>query len=804
MQKRERFQTIIYDTAPENEKFSQDIILIFVMEGSIEVNVENKTSVLKTEDVMVINANKTHLIKAEQGALYMMLLVDYITVTEILQNNDFIFWCDSSISKSEKYNDLRILVRRMLKHYVEAGNFNFGYLRDCFAILNHLAANFLIRVNGSTDGNLEESDKYEERIRQINNYIYSNYDQDISMKDLSEKLYLSNGYLSRFFKKNYGMSFAGYLTKVRLYHAADDLLHSDAPITRIAYNNGFNSAALFNKVFKKAYGITPTEFRKNSSREETKIDRVEHSKELEKRLEKMLILNQETDTDSSDIIVAETSFWTKNTEPLKPYWKEIINFGDASYLLQSSVREHLLLLQKALGFKYVRFSGIFSKEMHIDITKDQGYNFGQIDSILDFILEQDMIPFIELGPKAKMIYKHLGDDSTPEEEKHKMDQFTLEKWTALLRAFMRHLINRYGQDVLDNWKMELWYDESWRMHPEKYNDKYLEFFNVTYLVIKSCNDRIQVGGYSIRMDFGAEKRKAFLERWNRETCRPDFISIMYYGYDRGEQGLDQYAKMTTDNENLLHSLTSEKELIEEAGFKNVTICLNEWNLTPSVRNYINDTDFKGAYIIKNILDIYGLVDSMGYGAGSDRMYSFYDTTEILFGGTGLMSNDGILKPAAFAFDFLNNRLFPNYIGKDKYYMVTTDLHDNFSIVCHNQQSLSYTYYLTNEQELEKDSMWKYYEGRKKLKIRIRLNDVSDGWYKVKVHRINSEHGSVLQVWEKLDFEKDPSRNDIKYLRRTCEPIMNIWKTEAKNGELLIEEELEPNEIAMIHVRKIWE
>ena len=106
------------------------------------------------------------------------------------------------------------------------------------------------------------SDKYQLRLQQIENYIQANYSLPISMKQLSEKLYLSNGYLSRFFKKNYGMSFADYLTNVRLHHAVDQLLYTDFPITRIEYDNGFPSVAAFEKAFKKEYGETPSAMRR--------------------------------------------------------------------------------------------------------------------------------------------------------------------------------------------------------------------------------------------------------------------------------------------------------------------------------------------------------------------------------------------------------------------------------------------------------------------------------------------------------------------------------------------------------------
>ena len=51
---------------------------------------------------------------------------------------------------------------------------------------------------------------------------------------------------------------------------------------------------------------------------------------------------------------------------------------------------------------------------------------------------------------------------------------------------------------------------------------------------------------------------------------------------------------------------------------NVKLYITEWNVSPSVRNYVNDTCFKGAYLIKNALDAYGQVDDVAYYMGTDR------------------------------------------------------------------------------------------------------------------------------------------------------------------------------------------
>ena len=796
MVKRERFQLAVEDRVTDDEHFHQDIELFYVLEGEVDVNVEKKISHLRSDDIYVVNANRRHSFSSGDGeTLVLRLLISYQLVSEGAPNGEAIFWCDSSVADSDKYARLRRLLRQILRHYVESRSYvdSYGYLADCYAVLEYLTVHYMLRPSDLQKN--EDGDRYEERLRQINHYIYNNYDQPISMKELSEKLYLSNGYLSRFFKKNYGMSFAGYLTNVRIFHAADDLIYTDEPITRIAYNNGFTSAALFNKVFKKSYGQTPSEFRRQRAKKTVKDNR-QHQEELDKRLERMLE-SEESEEDGELQGRQEISgeYMVQFYDSLKDNWSDMINFGDASNLLHSSMREHLRQLHETLGFTYVRFWGLFVEDFFIR-PEQEHYNFSQIDSVLDFVLELGMKPHIELGIKPRMIHYQAGEADFTEQVK--MSDYSPEQWERLIRSFLRHLSHHYGQNVLDDWRMELWFDESWRRDPNWW-DRYLVLFDITFRAVKSCNEKIRLGGYGIRMDTGFEERLEFLKRWNQRECRPDFLSVMFYAYERREDGIDRYAKRDTDDEALIHSLSREKALIAEAGMWDLPLLITEWNLTPSVRNYINDTTFKAAYIVKNTIAMYGKVDVAAYCAGSDRQYSSFDTPELLFGGTGLLTKDAIMKPAAFAYDFLR-RLYPFYIGREANYLITTDRHDNYSIICHNQQVLNYNYYLTAETEMEREAMWKYYEGRNKLSLRISLEGVTNGAYQIKVYRINDMSGSVMKIWGDLNFEQEPSRNDLKYFRRVCEPNMTIRMAETRDGTLLLEEELQPNEITLLRVR----
>ncbi len=792
---RQLFQLFLSDEAFDNEHFHQDIELLYILEGEVEAIVENRESYLRADDILVLNANRKHSFRTLGNVLMLRLMISSQLASKASRTGEAVFSCDSSVADNDRCRELRKILRGMLRHYAENRDYtkSFGYLSDCYAVLEHLTANFM--MSSSDAGFGEDEEHYEERLRQINHYINTGYDRQISMKELSEKLFLSNGYLSRFFKKNYGMSFAAYLTNVRVNHAADDLIYTDEAVTRIAYNNGFASAALFNRVFKNSTGFTPTEFRKRNQRTRVK-DETAHQEQLEKRVEKMIARDAaEADDDISVPLTVEGDYTAGLYNELTNSWGKLINISDASNLLHSAVREHLIILKQALGFEYVRFWGLFTEEFFIR-PEQNDYNFSQIDSVLDFVLEQGLKPHIELGLKPNMI--HFGAGSVSYKSKRQMDAYSVEHWSRLIRAFMRHLSNRYGTDAIDSWRMELWFEEDWR-RDERYSDLYISLFESTYRAVKACNESILVGGYGIRMDAGFERRRKFLERLNRIETRPDFLSVMYYAYERGSDELDQYARRVTDNDGFLHYVERERKMIAEAGMGDLPLFITEWNLTPSVRNYINDTAFKGAYIIKNIIALYGKADVLGYCAGSDRQYSSFDTGELLFGGTGLVTKDAIMKPAAFAFDFMN-RLLPYFIAKTEYYLITTDRHDNYGIVCHNQQQLNYNYYLTPENELDKAALWKYFEEGRKLRIRIRIDGATDGKYRIKVYRVNETSGNVLKIWGDLGYERELSRNDLKYFRRVCEPNLTIRSADARNGELLVEEELAENEIAFISVR----
>ena len=100
----------------------------------------------------------------------------------------------------------------------------------------------------------------DERMVEIMNYIQANY-LDVSLDDLAEKFFLSKPYLSKYIKEKSGMTFGDIVKKVRMKKARALLKSSSMTVENIALTVGYQNVEHFNRLFKKAYNITPVQFR---------------------------------------------------------------------------------------------------------------------------------------------------------------------------------------------------------------------------------------------------------------------------------------------------------------------------------------------------------------------------------------------------------------------------------------------------------------------------------------------------------------------------------------------------------------
>jgi len=96
-------------------------------------------------------------------------------------------------------------------------------------------------------------------------YVETHYAEDVSLDLLAERLGITGGYLSTYFKEKTGINFVDYVGEFRIQKAKDLLLHTDMKIQDIASKTGYVTMSSFNRAFKRFTGITPSEYRRGVS-----------------------------------------------------------------------------------------------------------------------------------------------------------------------------------------------------------------------------------------------------------------------------------------------------------------------------------------------------------------------------------------------------------------------------------------------------------------------------------------------------------------------------------------------------------
>ncbi|MCR5337407.1 MAG: response regulator [Lachnospiraceae bacterium] len=104
-------------------------------------------------------------------------------------------------------------------------------------------------------------------LNDVEKEIREHYAENISLRELSRKLYINNAYLGQMFKKKYGVSFKDYLTDYRINQAAKMLVSSDRKIIDIAEDVGYKDSDYFVQKFIERMGCTPSKYRRDKKPE---------------------------------------------------------------------------------------------------------------------------------------------------------------------------------------------------------------------------------------------------------------------------------------------------------------------------------------------------------------------------------------------------------------------------------------------------------------------------------------------------------------------------------------------------------
>ncbi|MEM6515069.1 MAG: AraC family transcriptional regulator [Bacteroidota bacterium] len=113
---------------------------------------------------------------------------------------------------------------------------------------------------------------HQKSITSVLDYIENHLEDDLSLNTLAAVGNYSPFHFHRLFKDSTGQTVNNYVTRKRIEHAAAILLrHPEISVSALSLHYHFSSNASFTRAFKKFYGLSPREFRKNGKGKYSKI-----------------------------------------------------------------------------------------------------------------------------------------------------------------------------------------------------------------------------------------------------------------------------------------------------------------------------------------------------------------------------------------------------------------------------------------------------------------------------------------------------------------------------------------------------
>lgn len=792
--------------------------IILVLDGSIELNVENEIVELHKDEIYIVNSFYRHSAKAisEKNIVYTLQIKETLLKSEIKDLDTMVF----SVLENTNSNDLFLLKKYLSKLALLdiKKNDNIDLLRKItiLEILNILKQRF--SINNKDKKVLSSQGKTLDFIL----YINDNISKCFSLNDIAKEFNMSPAYLSKLFKKETGINIMTYVTIYRLQLACSDLVLTNKKISDIAFERGFNSISTFNERFKKYFEISPKDFRKNN-KQDVLLEKNVVSSALFNYINLISTnpFNQLFEYDKENIIeipqnipASDCKMITVNTDEENGQYPsnltKMIGIGRASDFLNVNIQDQLIAAKSEVGFNRVRFHGIFSDNLMVFSLKDGNpqLNFRYINLIFDFFVSNDIIPFIEIGfmPKdlasgSESIYHWNANTSAPK---------NLEHWTYLVESFVKHLVNRYGKKKVETWDFEIWNEphlDGYYWH--KSQEEYLEFFKATYISIKNVNLNLKVSGFSgtswsvldtnwtkNAFDF-LEKNNIILDNFTYHLYPIQWnIDETYFEHwNADRKGRYCYAESSY----ILKSVEKIHETVRNSKcIKKSNCIITEWNSSSDPRDLLHDTAFMGSFIVKNVIDCIGYVDVMSYWTLSDIFDEHILSSDTFHGGFGLITVEGIKKPAYYAFKFLND-LESIILYKDENMIITKDNHENFQILIHNFQEYDQLYKSFNTSHINFKNRYSVFTNEKSKFFKIVLNNIF-GKYSIVRERVNRNFGSAFDNWinsggENLTLEYE------KYLKNISIPKMDFGERTIQ-GELTLTVDLEVHEITILKLTPI--
>lgn len=226
-------------------------VLEYVIKGTGAINVDDREYHAAAGDVCILNEYCKHSYRADENDPWVKIYINLkgFAVPEIIQAY--------GLHNQVVYpgcEELHTLFQRFFELTGQEMTVE-EIMEQCnvlfIQILNRLST-MSFRRNSVSD-----------EASQVKNFINSNYHRELTVGEIAQSIYRSNDYINKLFKRAYGITPYQYYIETRISHAKALLKYSALSIAEIAECLGYRSNQYFSKQFHKVTGMTASEYRAN-------------------------------------------------------------------------------------------------------------------------------------------------------------------------------------------------------------------------------------------------------------------------------------------------------------------------------------------------------------------------------------------------------------------------------------------------------------------------------------------------------------------------------------------------------------
>lgn len=553
------------------------IEIIYVIKGSLDITIDSDSFTLNEKEVEIINVDEAHNFYSKEDNKVLIFNIDPSFFEKYYKDikNVFFYTASSSTQSGEEYDELKMFLAKILCEYVQKLE---DYDEEIEDILIHLLYHLINNFHYLTSEKEELKDKTEQldRYHRISKYIFNNYNNNITLKDIAKKEFLSPHYLSHEIKYATGYSFTDLINQTRVEESIKLLLDTDMSISEISDEVGFSHVRYYNKNFKEYYNCTPLQYKKkfSLSEKEFELEKVTYSLPLDDSLHALSHA-----LENYNRYNFENKLWNvhidmdEELKTLDQSFGRIINIGEAFDLLIEDNKDILEEIQEEIHFNYGRLEKMFHNDMGVFVDSEF-YNWNKAKAVLEFLSDISLKPLLLLDSLEFSLEKYKNILSSFCDYFSQIDYFDINDFCFQFSSCIpKEIKDELKIFLCENFNLEVLedtfsstnslnpiYDTAYMLpyiiHNTIFKEKSLDFLRAFDVLEKAMNitNEVFIGAPGLINDMAIKKPSYYAYYLLRKlgnkivtmddgyivTKSDDYYSILLYSYSEHIDELAQY------------------------------------------------------------------------------------------------------------------------------------------------------------------------------------------------------------------------------------------------------------------------